>query len=267
MVARRLGFLPLDLIDAHVRPRDRDGDPIPPRRLENVGGAYDYVGDLMLSYFVDLCQLRSTDDVLDIGCGVGRVARALAHYLEASARYEGFDIVADSIRWCEKNLTTRYPNFHFQLAEIQNKYYRRHRGRPASEFRFPYDDRSFDFTFATSVFTHMLPDETRRYISETARTVRPGGRVAATFVLLNDEVYDLADADRGWTPNLRHRSDDVWLASRDTPEALVAVPEKRVRDMFAECGLDVTAIHFGSWPGRPDAAVSGQDLVVAQLAG
>ena len=94
-----------------------------------------------------------------------------------------------------------------------------------------------------------------------ARVAQPLG---ATFVLLNDEVYELAESEKGWTSNLRHRSDDVRLASRDTPEALVAVPEKRVRDMFASSGLEVTAIHYGSWPDRPDPAVSGQDLVVAR---
>src|SRR5262249_46340342 len=73
---------------------------VPPRDLElSVGGEFRAVGDEFFAYFVDLGRLRPTDRVLDVGCGIGRMAVPLTRYLTAAGRYDGFDITARSIAW------------------------------------------------------------------------------------------------------------------------------------------------------------------------
>lgn len=193
------------------------------------------------------------------------MARGLVKYLEPDARYEGFDILPQSIEWCEQNITTRYPNFHFQVANIYNKYYRRRGSVPASQYEFPYPHAAFDFAFATSVFTHLMPDEVDRYLAETARVLRPGGRLFATFFIVNQEVETLAEQGRGDTGRFKYRDPEYWLASRDTPEAMIGFPESWVRDRYAAAGLAITDVCHGTWPGRPQG-LAGQDIIVAELA-
>ncbi len=74
--------------------------------------------------------------------------------------------------------TTATPNTFGELASS------------AAEFRFPYEDASFDFAFATSLFTHLLRDEASHYLAEDRRVpTAPGGRLPAlTFFLLTPEA-------------------------------------------------------------------------------
>lgn len=56
----------------------------------------------------------------------------------------------------------------------------------ASNYRFPYESESFGVAFATSVFTHLMRADLDNYVKEAARMLAPGGRLLATFFLLND---------------------------------------------------------------------------------
>jgi SAM-dependent methyltransferase len=251
--------LPFDALDAALGRRD---PLVPPRRLRFVGdGDYTGIGEQFLRYFVDLGGLRPSESVLDIGCGVGRMAAPLTRYLDAEGRYEGFDIVPAGIDWCRANITPRHPRFHFQLADIRNPEYRGG-SQEAAEYRFPFDDASFDFAFATSVFTHMRPGEVRRYVSELGRVLRPGGRGLFTCFLLNSEsLARIADGTSSMA--FMHELDGFRTTDLRTPEAAIALPEDFVRTCFTEAGLVVAEpIRYGSWSGRPDF-LSAQDIVIA----
>ena len=120
--------------------------------------------------------------------------------------YEGFDIVPQFIRWCRREITSRHPNFGFELADVRNRQYNRNGGRPAAEYEFPFADAGFDLALAASVFTHMEPDGVRRYLTETLRVLRPGGTFVCTFFLLDDDVEELLAEAGGVQPRPRaHR--------------------------------------------------------------
>ena len=109
----------LDLLgDACDRVTGRRDALTPPRRLQFVGGGdFRAVGQHFLHLFREVGDLRPDERVLDVGCGVGRIAAALTGYLSTKARYEGFDVVPEAIRWCQRAITSRHPNFRFQLAD------------------------------------------------------------------------------------------------------------------------------------------------------
>jgi SAM-dependent methyltransferase len=229
------------------------------------GGDFVAIGNELLGHLVTLAELRPHDRVLDVGCGLGRVARALTSYLSPVGRYEGFDIDRGAIRWCRSQISARHPSCRFQEADVYNQMYRP-RGRwPASRYTFPYPDRTFDIVFATSVFTHMVSLDVGNYLREIARVLEPGGRCLLTFFVL-DEVARAHIAEGKSSFAFVHALDGCFTSNPDLPEAAIAYGEEDLRALFARHGFSLPRIHYGAWSGRVPH-LSGQDILVATRLG
>jgi len=189
------------------------------------------------------------------------MARPLTRYL-ASGSYEGIDIVPHGIKWCQRNISERYPNFRFQLADVRNLMYNPQGRFEAAEYRFPCVDADFDFTCLTSVFTHMRKREMEHYLHEIARTLRPSGRCLATYFFLNDESRALIEADRS-SLDIRYPLDGCWTGDKDVPELAVGFDEEYVRKLYADLGFAVETVRYGEWCGRQEY-LSYQDIIVAR---
>ena len=237
---------------------------VPPRRLTYTGdGAYLETGREFFGYFTDLGGLQPHMSVLDVGCGMGRMAIPLTSFLAPRARYEGIDVVPAGIDWCNAKIAARHPNFHFQLADVRNPTYNPAGRHAADAYVFPFDDASFDFVFLTSVFTHLMPAELTRYIDECARVLKPGGRMLGTFFLLNDES-EAAMAAGGSRFNFRHPLDGCRITDPRDPTAAVAYMEADLMARLANAGLRLAGpVRYGSWCGRAHF-LSLQDIVVAE---
>jgi SAM-dependent methyltransferase len=234
-------------------------DPeLPPMRLRFVGaGDFRSVGEEMLQLLIATGGLKATDRVLDVGSGIGRVAIPLTRYLGRTATYDGFDIVRRGVEWCRRQITPRHPNFRFHLAEVRNPEYNP-RGVPAAEYRFPFDDASFDLAFATSLYTHLELDELRHYIAETHRVLAPGGTFFATFFLLND----LSLANMGTTYDFPLGDTQVRRMKGASAAAGVAFDEQLVLDTLHAAGFVDIAVRPGKWTGLTDG-LTFQDLITA----
>jgi SAM-dependent methyltransferase len=256
---RQLRTHVLDFSDAVVRHRNMT----PPRSMNFVGnGDYEKIGQEFRTLFTQFGGLQPSHRVLDVGCGIGRMAVPLTSYLAADTEYRGFDVVEKGVRWCQKNITPRYPHFQFQHANIENSFYNPHGIYKPSDYKFPYDDSSFDFVFATSVFTHMLPSETENYLAQISRVLKRGGTCFSTFFLMTEEVRGFIEAGSS-TQNFIHGMDGYYTTALETPELAIAFRDDYIRDLFAKFGLTISQpIHYGSWCGRP-SFLSYQDIVIA----
>jgi SAM-dependent methyltransferase len=237
-------------------------DPLlPPRRDMFVGGGdFRSIGEEFRRLFVDLGGLSPDDDVLDVGSGIGRIAVGLTGFLRG--RYEGFDVVGKGVEWSSREITSRYPNFHFQRADLYNETYNPKGRWQASEYRFPYDDGSFDFVVLTSVFTHLLPADAENYVREIGRVLRPGGTCFATFFLLDEESLRLIGEGRS-NPTFHIDRGAYRTVHEDRPESAVAFPLRAVEGWFEAAGLRNVTVHPGSWSGRSEFT-SYQDIVIAR---
>ncbi len=241
-------------------------DPLrPPRRMviavgsnSIIGSDYRRIGDELVALLVRLADLQPDDAVLEIGSGTGRIAASLTTVLSPRARFEGFDVAAPGVAWCRENITPRYPHFRFQHADILNSSYNPAGRIRASEFRFPYDDATFDIAIATSIFTHMYRSDAAHYLTEIARVLRPGGRSFITHFLLTEPSP--AAGDR--MMNFFSPVPDGLTIDPLEPEAAIAIDVNAVRSDYENAGLAIAEpIHEGCWKGAN--GLHFQDMVIA----
>jgi SAM-dependent methyltransferase len=228
-----------------------------------VGGTaeqFRFVGEFNVRRMRELAGLSPGDRVLEVGCGIGRIAIALTQFLE-SGSYVGFDIVPHGIEWCRNKITPRYPNFRFFVADIQNGLYNPKGKVAARDYRFPFDDRSFDFVFLTSVFTHMPYDEVQHYAAEISRVLDAGGRCFCTAFVIGDEARSHLEAGTS-ARVFRDSGQGHWIEAQDDPMKAVGYEEPVLEQVFRGAGLEVTQVARDSWWSNPWA----QDAIVLRKA-
>lgn len=159
---------------------------IPPPKMRFCGG-----GELTISEYVDSanrdadhligeCGVIEESTVLDIGCGSGRLAIGLLGRCSKLHRYWGIDVHATSIAWCLRWITEYHRNFRFCHVGLQNDRYNPRGTQICSDVQLPFKDGLFDVIALYSVFTHMVGEHVKRYLSEMHRMLKSEGRAMFT---------------------------------------------------------------------------------------
>lgn len=256
--ARRVVYWPLDVLDGLLGKRD---PLVPPRGMIFTGsGDFKKQGLKMARYLQEEAELKAHHRVLDVGCGIGRMAVALTGILSTEGRYEGFDVVKKGILWSQKHISRRYPNFQFRHIELGNDLYKSSSNNAAT-FTFPYEDQQFDCVVVISVFTHMLPEEVSRYLHEISRVLKPQGRCLATFFILNEESKSLMQNQHHF--HFPHDYGHYRLMSERVKAANVAFEEGFLSKASADAGLHIEKFFPGYWCGRDkEMCKDFQDILV-----
>lgn len=250
------------LLECWERCRGEADPELPPHYLNISGrGGFRALGNHNVWLCKSLGQLQPTDHILDVGCGIGRTAIAMSHFLSEKGSYCGIDVVGFAIRWCRNHIGKRYPKFRFLHADVVNKVYNPHGKVQPERYTFPFESEEFTFILSTSLFTHLLPAGAENYLREISRTLNPGGgRFLSTWFLLDEVTASMENT----LSKFPYRFACHAQCSLDGPERAVAYNLRCVEGLFARCRLEITAIKRGGWSGAASEIDSGQDVIVAK---
>lgn len=96
-------------------------------------------------------------NILDWGCGPGRIIRHLPDLLHNGCNFYGTDYNGKSISWCKENLQ----GIHFNHNSLEAK--------------LPYNNDFFDVIYGLSIFTHLSEKMHYEWTAELTRVLKPGG--------------------------------------------------------------------------------------------
>jgi 2-polyprenyl-3-methyl-5-hydroxy-6-metoxy-1,4-benzoquinol methylase len=140
---------------------------IPPKHLQiRVAGVYKArffeSGRNLINDMEDFLQengesLFKANDILDFGCGCGRMLIPLSFMISPS-KIVGTDIDKQSIGWLKSNYAP------FKALDV-NKI------KPPTK----YANATFDLVYGVSVFTHLPEDMQHAWLREMSRIMKPGG--------------------------------------------------------------------------------------------
>jgi len=180
-----------------------------------VGGDFEAVGQLEYALLLQY-GLEKTHTVIDVGCGSGRLGFQLRKYLDG--KYIGIDVVRELFTYAQS--ICERPDWAFYEAP---------------GLSIPENNDCADFICFFSVFTHLLHEESYRYLEEASRVIKPKGKIIISFLEFKISshwwIFEQVLADK--------RPDKVLnqFISRDAIESWVT-----------HLGLDIVSIHDGDKP-------------------
>lgn len=239
--------------------------PSPPPELMFCGdGDFRAIGAEFLEHLVQDAGLLPHHRVLDIGCGIGRLAVPMTQYLDDAGSYDGVDPVAAGIDWCAQTVTPVYPAIRFHHLDLQHPLYNPAGALPTRLTPLPFPDASFDLVCMISVLTHLDVPEVLHYAAEAARLLAPGGRCFATAFLMNPPARAALQAGLGRLAFDPAEPGPVWQSNPEAPLAGVAFDEDVLLEKFLRHGLRRRTPRYGHWSGR--AMQPFQDICVFERA-
>lgn len=214
-------------------------------------------------------KITPFSDVLEIGCGLGRIAFPLRYILSSEGSYSGFEITKEKVDFLREYFHRAHKNFHFTWADIHNTYYNSKGTITASDYRFPYPEQSFDLVYAASVFTHMLPVTVEHYLKETSRVLRPGGRAVFSFFILDNYVKGqqrakgFVRAGFNFDHSFESYGDEFAISVPENPEEMTAYKLSMIKRFAERARLEFEGEPLpGVWSGSSSNWVGAQDIVI-----
>lgn len=188
----------------HVR---HDGSVLPAPHLRYCGArfaddrAFVASAEAEAERLVRHLGLHAGSRILDVGCGVGRLAIGVLRRVGEITEYRGVDVSRRSIHWCQRHIARLHPRFQFDHLDIRNERYNPRGRSDARRVHLPFDPGRFDIIYLYSVFSHMRSAEVQAYLGEFRRLAAPAGRLFLTAFVeegVEDEAVNPEGYRRAW---------------------------------------------------------------------
>lgn len=267
---RKLKFqgeiLVLDTLDSLL---GRRPPLVPPRWLNHDGITFDGA-DETVQMLKDYAGLAPNVAILDLGCGIGRIASSLTKELSPEGKYVGVDIVERAVNWM-KAAYKPHPNFSFYHLDVHSSAYNPQGRLKTDEIDFNFlGNQKFDIVFLISVFTHLYPAHVRHYLELIRGVLKPDGRLFAS-VFVNDDFAKerqrlaIETKQKLTSRNFRYVGDGFYAPRSANPELAVAFDPGQIESMWSGAGMKLEEpFRYGSWCGRPGAHDFYQDVIISR---
>jgi SAM-dependent methyltransferase len=234
---------------------------IPPARFRTGGQSalseYGYSAGVMAAYIAEHLTTPNPQ-VLDLGCGTGKMVSAVWPLLGDNGHYYGLDISQKAIDFNRG----WYPaaRCSFIHAGLYNAHYNP-TGHPLHNYQIPLDTASLDLVVAFSLFTHLNQSDSACYFRQMARLLKPGGLAVLTFFLLDDRYQRTRHHGTRWDfdRTIEGQPEWHWASWFSVPERQIAVTRAGIDSLMADDFM-LERIYPGWWAGQPAAAL--QDTLV-----
>jgi SAM-dependent methyltransferase len=180
-----------------------------------VGGDFELLGVLERELLIQH-GLQPGHSLVDVGCGSGRLTKALSGYLTGD--YLGIDVMPELLSHA-RTYAAR-PSWRFEAAE---------------GLSIPERDGRAELVCFFSVLTHLYHEQSYVYLREARRVLKPGGKIVFSFIEFGLPSH--------WT----------WfeMAINEIGKALppnVFIGRDAITAWASQLGLTIEAIHDGNKP-------------------
>lgn len=245
----------VNLFDLLPRIIFRELRQIPPNHLRIRVGVGNRLFTNQISYYAGarnfwlatalegLWDLDST--ILDIGCGCGRYAQHLRDFQHQNhrfrGRYIGIDIEEEMLDWCRQTFDA--DRFTFMNSPHSSKSYNVSSDND-DYYKIGLPDKSVDFVYSTSLFTHLLEKQLINYIEETFRVLKSGRAMYMSVFSL-----DHPPPTYGSRHTFSHNIGNAHVESLKQPEAAVAYNEGFLVEISKKVGFAQASVNPspGDW--------------------
>lgn len=130
-----------------------------------------------IDHLKSLNLINDHSKVLDFGCGQGRFVNGLEYSRTTVSNYYGIDTDLLSINWCKRFISIYNAKYNFTHLPAYNA---RYNTKVENLQKLPFPEDKFDLIFLNSVFSHMLEDDLKFYLSEFQRVLKKDGTIYLT---------------------------------------------------------------------------------------
>jgi SAM-dependent methyltransferase len=238
-----------------------------------VGGSDpEEVGDACFGILKRYLTLGAASQLLDFGCGIGRVLLSILKNQPDTGRITGFDIVPQVIDFCATNIASSFPQTNFDLIQGRNDHYdqfveaagptvSKSRGQLKIEYR-----SAFTGAYAFSVFTHVEMSDFQSLLELVKEMLKPGGEFLLTAFLLTPYSRRAIENQTSLFPfgeTAFEMGGDIFIGNVLDRLGFIAFDMALVEKMIFDSGLVLTHIEHGAWSGSHFSS-SLQDVIVCR---
>ena len=216
------------------------------------GGDPELVAQEVIRVIEKYTNLASSESILDVGCGCGRIAAALTQYVDQKSHYIGIDIVPGLIDFARNFITPRYPSFQFVLLNQSNSSYDSWRQKEAetgiARLTEAASAQSIDLAISVSLFTHLDFAPALAMLTSIRDALKNDGRLFMTIFVLDASARDGVEAGRT-AFSFKHRtpSGKLFAEKNDDPTFAVAYDGALLDELISSAGFQLERRVAGYW--------------------